>query len=90
MPRIAEFYGIAIYMYWNERDRPIPHFHASHAEYRASVSLDGVVLAGSLESRSLALVLEWAQLHREELMANWNLARDNRPLLPITPAAVAW
>jgi hypothetical protein len=55
MPRVSFFYGIAIYMYWNERDHSIPHFHAVQAEHRASVSVDGVVLAGELERRALDL-----------------------------------
>jgi hypothetical protein len=49
MPRISAFYGVVIYMYWNERDHPVAHFHAYHAGRRASVSADGDVLAGSLD-----------------------------------------
>jgi len=49
MPRISAFYGIVIYMYWNEKDHPVAHFHAYHAGRRASVSMDGEVLAGRLE-----------------------------------------
>jgi len=47
MPRISAFYGIVIYMYWNEKDHPVAHFHAYHAGRRASVSMDGEVLAGA-------------------------------------------
>ena len=46
MPRISAFYGVVIYMYWNERDHPVVHFHAYHAGRRASVSVNGEVLAG--------------------------------------------
>ena len=52
MPRVSAFYGVVIYMYWNERDHPVAHFHAYHAGRRASVSADGEVLAGSLEPRA--------------------------------------
>jgi Domain of unknown function (DUF4160) len=52
MPRISAFYGVVIYMYWNERDHPVAHFHAYHAGRRASVAVDGTVLAGSLECRA--------------------------------------
>ena len=48
MPRISAFYGIVIYMYWNEKDHPVVHFHAYHAGRRASISMDGEVLAGVL------------------------------------------
>ncbi len=84
MPRISAFYGVVIYMYWNERDHPVAHFHAYHAGHRASVSADGSVLAGSLEPRALHFVQEWAKLH-EEILANWDRARKNQPLLTINP-----
>ena len=41
LPRVSVFCGVAIYMYWNERDHPVPHFHALHAESRTSVSVTG-------------------------------------------------
>jgi hypothetical protein len=85
MPRLSAFYGIVIYMYWNEKDHPVPHFHAYQAGRRASVSADGNVLAGGLEPRGLALVTEWTRLHRDEILANWELARRNQPLDPIPP-----
>ena len=82
---MSAFYGIVIYMYWNERDHPVPHFHAVVAGGRASISADGVVLAGRLEPRPLRLVRDWAHLHRDEILANWELARDNRTLVAIDP-----
>jgi hypothetical protein len=44
-----------------------------------------VVLAGELERRALDLVSQWARLHRDELLSNWELARDKQPIVPITP-----
>jgi hypothetical protein len=55
MPRISAFYGIVIYMYWNEKDHPVAHFHAYHAGRRASVSMSGEVLAGRLEALGVAV-----------------------------------
>jgi Domain of unknown function (DUF4160) len=54
-PRISAFYGVVIYMYRNERDHPVAHFHAGR---RASVSADGNVLAGSPEPRTIQFVQE--------------------------------
>jgi len=85
VPRISAFYGVVIYMYWNERDHPVAHFHAYHAGRRASVSAHGVVLAGSLEPRALGFVQEWARLRRDEIVADWERARRNEPLLAIPP-----
>lgn len=85
MPRISAFYGVVIYMYWNEGDHPVAHFRAYHAGRRASVSVDGNVLAGSLEPRALQFVREWASLRGDEIVANWERARKNEPLLRIAP-----
>jgi hypothetical protein len=82
MPRISEFFGIVIAMYYN--DHVPPHFHAKYAEYEAEVAIQSLeVLAGSLPRRALALVLEWAAVHREELRANWEAAREGKPLTRI-------
>jgi hypothetical protein len=85
MPRVSAFYGVVIYMYCNERDHPVAHFHACHAGRRASVSVDGNVLAGSLEPRALQFVVERATLRREEILANWEGARKNEQLIGIAP-----
>ena len=87
MPRISLFYGIAIWMYWNEGPHARPHFHALYADQAASVDLDGDLIAGELPRRALSLVTEWAELHRDELLANWERARRNEPLEPIDPLA---
>lgn len=69
----------------NERDHPVAHYHAYHAGRRASVSVDRTVLAGALEPRALAFVRDWAKLHSADLLANWERARRNEPLLAVPP-----
>ncbi len=79
VPRISEFYGIAIYMYY--RDHAPPHFHAIYGEYEATVAIQTAdVLEGRLPRRARTLVSEWAAAHRGELEHSWELARDSRPL----------
>jgi hypothetical protein len=85
VPRISFFYGISVYMYWNEAQHARPHFHARYAGQAASVDLDGNVIAGSLPRRAQALVGEWARLHRTELEANWERARSEQKLEPVEP-----
>jgi hypothetical protein len=43
------------------------------------------VFAGELPPRALGMVMEWALLHREELMANWDRARSQQELQKIAP-----
>jgi hypothetical protein len=84
MPRISEFYGIVIAMYYAEHG--IPHFHALYAGHDASIAIDTLeVLAGSLPDRALRLVKEWATLYRAELEADWLRARTGQPLERIPP-----
>ncbi len=74
MPTISYFYGIAIHMYWN--DHGPPHFHALYGEDEAVITIETLeVRRGRLPRRALALVLEWAQAHRAELMEDWELCR---------------
>ena len=84
MPRISEFFGIIIAMYYN--DHAPPHFHAVYGEHQAEIAIHTLeVIEGSLPRRVLALVLEWAVAHREELRTNWNAARSGEPLSRIPP-----
>ena len=84
MPCVSQFFGIAIYMYYN--DHLPPHFHAEYAEHEAKFRIETLeLLSGELPRRSRALVLEWASLHRPELQANWDRARNGVPLEDIEP-----
>jgi uncharacterized protein DUF4160 len=82
MPRLSEFYGIVVYMYW--RDHAPPHFHAIYGGDEAQILIsDGSILAGSLPRTAANLVAEWARLHTDELAANWERAQAPEPLVPI-------
>ena len=84
MPRICEFYGIVIAMFYN--DHVLPHFHVVYNEYRALVGIDPIqVLEGYLPQRTRSLIFEWAALRQRELRQNWQLAQERRPLLRIEP-----
>ena len=84
MPTISAFYGIVIQMFW--RDGSPPHFHALYAEHEALIELEKLrVVRGSLPRRALALVLEWAVGHHEELMEAWNLCSQLKTPSPIEP-----
>ena len=63
-----------------------PHFHALYAEYEALIDLRIFsVIRGFLPGRAMALVLEWADDHRDELLENWNLCRRMQTPKPIEP-----
>ncbi len=84
MPTLSVFYGILIQMFWS--DHAPPHFHALYAEDEALIDIRTLdVLEGQLPRRALALVLEWAQEHRAELMEDWDLCKNRQAPRKIAP-----
>ena len=84
MPEICRFLGIIIAMYYN--DHSPPHFHARYGEAKAEIEIQTfTVLAGKLPPRALGLVIEWASQHQEELLMDWELARQHQQLKAIKP-----
>ena len=84
MPRISEFYGILIAMFYNDHEPA--HFHAIYGEHRALVGIAPVeILAGGLPRRAMGLVFEWAAIHQAELADNWQRAREHARLQRIAP-----
>ena len=84
MPTISSFFGISIRMFYD--DHAPPHFHAGYAGDEAVIEILPLrMLRGALPIRARSMVLEWAGLHQQELLEDWNLARDRRPLICIPP-----
>ena len=83
MPEISRFLGIVIAMYYIEHAPA--HFHAIYGEYEVTVNIQTGEIAGRFPKRALRHVLEWYELHKEELDQNWELARERVPLKPIEP-----
>ena len=84
MPELSRFFGIEIRMYFN--DHAPAHFHACYGEAEALLEIDTLcVLRGYLPRRALALVLEWAAVHRAELRTAWVHARNGMAVAAIEP-----
>jgi Domain of unknown function (DUF4160) len=84
MPTISTFYGISIGM--SSNDQPPPHFHARYGEFEAIIDISTLgVLEGRLPARALNLVQEWAMVHREKLLDDWRLCRENAQPSNIEP-----
>lgn len=84
---ISMFYGIIIRMYFlDNQHHGVPHIHARYAEFEASVIIDdGEILAWELPRKQLRLVQAWIELHRDELMADWELAVSGETPYKIAP-----
>lgn len=84
MPEISLFYGIRITMYYDDHNPP--HFNAEYNGNKALIDIVKIqVNKGALPSKQLKIVLAWCAIHQDELMQNWELAKDDKPLNSIAP-----
>ena len=83
MPVLSRFYGITIRMYFQQAEHNPPHFHALYGENVAAIEIStGEVLEGDLPPKALALVREWAEVNKTELLQMWK-TQDFKTLPPI-------
>ena len=84
MPRISSFYGIIIWMYFDDHNPP--HFHATYGEFEILINInDFSIYTGYLPGRAFGLLMEWTLIHQVELLKNWELMRQSLPLENIEP-----
>jgi len=84
MPEISRFYGIVIKMFFDDHNPP--HFHALYGEHEVLIDINTFALfAGHFPPRALGLVIEWATLHQDELLNDWERAQGQEPLSKIEP-----
>ncbi|NLI77826.1 MAG: DUF4160 domain-containing protein [Candidatus Riflebacteria bacterium] len=87
MPVISMFYGIIVSMFFfDNRRHKQPHLHARYQEHEIVIGLpDGETLEGSLPAPKLKLLAAWIELHKDELMADWELASRGENPYKIEP-----
>lgn len=84
MPTISTFYGVVIRMFF--ADHAPPHFHAQYAEFKAVIDIRALaIMKGELPRRAAQLVLDWAELHQDELLHDWSLCQSQQQPKPIEP-----
>jgi hypothetical protein len=86
MPTISMFYGIIIRMYCSPSEHNPPHFHAYYSNQKAIININTCELKeGKLPSKQIKLVLAWAEIHKEDLLADWELASKGELPFKIDP-----
>jgi hypothetical protein len=84
MPAISRFFGLTVYMYYN--DHAPPHFHVEYNEWEAVYAIETLeTLRGELPRRAHSMIVEWALMKRAQLRANWANAERQLPLEQIGP-----
>lgn len=87
MPAISMFYGIIVYLYFmDNRQHHVPHIHVKYQDDEAVVAIpDGKVLEGDIPMSKMKLLQAWIELHKDELMADWDLAVSGQQPYKIDP-----
>lgn len=84
MPEISRFFGIIIRMFYEDHNPP--HLHVEFQSNKAIFDFSGNILKGSLQSRTATkLVREWVDLHQNELIEDWQLAKSGKQIKSIKP-----
>ena len=83
MPRISSFYGLLILM--NFKDHTPPHFHVWYDDYKITVTIRDGIVTGKMPQRALKMIFEWLEIHRAELLSEWEKAQKGEPLEQIPP-----
>jgi len=85
MPTISMFFGILIKMFFVDTEKHhVPHIHAEYQGDSAVYSIpDGELLAGNLPSQKQKLVIAWMEIHKDDLLADWDLAVNGKTPFPI-------
>ena len=84
MPEICRFYGIIIAMFFDDHNPP--HFHARYGGNNVVIDINNLsVLEGKIPPRALNMVIEWAKSHQDELLNDWELAKNNQSPEKIEP-----
>ena len=83
MPQISTFYGLIIMM--NFKDHAPPHFHVWYGDYKITVTIQDGIVTGKMPKRALKMVFEWLEIHKDELLREWEKAQRGESLTQITP-----
>ncbi len=83
MPEISRFYGLIILM--NFKDHDPPHFHVWYGDFKAIVTIPDGIVKGEMPQRALKMIFDWLEIHKSELMTDWELAKIGAKLNKIEP-----
>ena len=86
MPTLSSFFGVTIKMYSEPNSKhKLPHLHAEYQDEQAVYDFYGNIIEGEIQPNKHKLVVAWIEIHREDLISNWNLLQEGKKYFKITP-----
>ena len=83
MAELSRFYGIIISMFGNEHNPP--HLHIKYGRYRAVFIMKKGLIKGEIPISVMKKVMEWVDIHQDELVQNWELLQNGMEVKKIEP-----
>jgi hypothetical protein len=72
--------------YLDNKRHNLPHIHVKYQDQEVVIQIpDGEILEGDLKPAKIKLALAWIEIHRDELMADWELATSGEKVFQIEP-----
>lgn len=86
MPTVSEFFCLSIYMYNNGTEHNPPHFHVVYGDCECVIDIRKCrKIKGNMPKNKLRLLLAWCEIHKDELLQNWEFALKKMELRRIAP-----
>jgi shikimate kinase len=87
MAVLSMFYGIIVSIYYfDNKQHRLPHIHVTYGEQEVVVGIpDGNIIEGDIQANKMKLLQAWLEIHKDELLANWNLAVSGNKVFKIEP-----
>lgn len=83
MPEVSRFLGIVISMFIDDHNPP--HFHIQYGDYNAVYNIDKGIIRGEMPVSAIKSVIKWVDLHRDELLSNWQQLQTGGKAIKIEP-----
>ena len=86
MPTLSMFFGIIVRMYYAPKEHNPAHIHVYYQDYKAVINISTCdVMEGGLPPKQIRLVFAWIEIHKEELIADWDLCQNGEKPFSIEP-----
>ena len=86
MPTLSMFFGIIVRMYYAPKEHNPAHVHVYYQDYKAVINISTCdLMDGELPPKQIRLVFAWIEIHKDELLADWNLCQNGEKPFTIEP-----
>lgn len=73
-------------MYYAPKEHNPPNIHTYYQDVRATFGIENAeMLEGKMPTRQKKIIMAWIEIHKDELLANWQLYQNGEKPFKIAP-----